>query len=67
MQAQTMIRLEGVTKVFYTDELETHALDGIDQHVAVRAHRSSSPRAMMPRRISRVPPRRLNTVEAGSR
>jgi len=24
-----MIRLEGVTKVFYTDDLETHALDGI--------------------------------------
>jgi putative ABC transport system ATP-binding protein len=29
MQAQAMIRLEGVTKVFYTDDLETHALDGI--------------------------------------
>jgi putative ABC transport system ATP-binding protein len=29
MEAQAMIRLEGVTKVFYTDELETHALDGI--------------------------------------
>jgi putative ABC transport system ATP-binding protein len=29
MQEQTMIRLEGVTKVFYTDDLETHALDGI--------------------------------------
>jgi len=25
----TLIRLEGVTKVFYTDEMETHALDGI--------------------------------------
>jgi len=29
MQESAMIRLEGVTKVFYTDELETHALDGI--------------------------------------
>jgi putative ABC transport system ATP-binding protein len=29
-----MIRLEGVTKVFYTDELETHALDGINLDVA---------------------------------
>ncbi len=29
MQQQAMIRLEGVTKVFYTDDLETHALDGI--------------------------------------
>jgi len=26
---QTLIRLEGVTKVFYTDEVETHALSGI--------------------------------------
>jgi len=29
MQEQAMIRLEGMTKVFYTDDLETHALDGI--------------------------------------
>jgi len=29
MQEQAMIRLESVTKVFYTDDLETHALDGI--------------------------------------
>ena len=29
MQEPAMIRLEGVTKVFYTDDLETHALDGI--------------------------------------
>ena len=29
MQAPAMIRLETVTKVFYTDDLETHALDGI--------------------------------------
>jgi putative ABC transport system ATP-binding protein len=26
---QPLIRLEGVTKVFLTDEMETHALDGI--------------------------------------
>jgi putative ABC transport system ATP-binding protein len=29
MQDNAMIRLEGITKVFYTDDLETHALDGI--------------------------------------
>ena len=29
-----MIRLEGVRKVFYTDDLETHALDGIHLDVA---------------------------------
>ena len=34
MPEQTMIRLEGVTKVFYTDDLETHALDGIHLDVA---------------------------------
>jgi putative ABC transport system ATP-binding protein len=33
MQQQAMISLEGVTKVFYTDDLETHALDGI--HLSV--------------------------------
>lgn len=27
--AQALIRLEGVTKVFYTDEVETHALSGV--------------------------------------
>jgi putative ABC transport system ATP-binding protein len=27
--AKSMIRLEGVTKVFYTDEVETHALGGV--------------------------------------
>ncbi len=27
--AQSLIRLEGVTKVFYTDEVETHALAGV--------------------------------------
>ncbi|HEY7446753.1 MAG TPA: ABC transporter ATP-binding protein [Vicinamibacterales bacterium] len=29
MSDQTLIRLDGVTKVFYTDEVETHALGGI--------------------------------------
>jgi len=28
-EAQPLIHLDGVTKVFYTDEVETHALDGI--------------------------------------
>jgi putative ABC transport system ATP-binding protein len=31
---QPLIRLEGVTKVFYTDEVETHALSGI--HMDIR-------------------------------
>jgi putative ABC transport system ATP-binding protein len=34
MQDQAMISLAGVTKVFYTDDLETHALDGIHLDVA---------------------------------
>jgi putative ABC transport system ATP-binding protein len=29
MQSEPVITLDGVTKVFYTDEVETHALDGI--------------------------------------
>jgi putative ABC transport system ATP-binding protein len=29
MSTDTLIRLEGITKVFFTDELETHALSGI--------------------------------------
>ena len=29
-----LIRLEGVTKVFYTDEVETHALSGIHMEIA---------------------------------
>jgi putative ABC transport system ATP-binding protein len=32
---QPLIRLEGVTKIFYTDEIETHALSGI--HLDIRA------------------------------
>jgi putative ABC transport system ATP-binding protein len=31
--ADALIRLEGLTKVFYTEELETHALDGIDLEI----------------------------------
>jgi putative ABC transport system ATP-binding protein len=31
--AQTLIQIEGLTKVFYTDEVETHALSGI--HLSV--------------------------------
>jgi len=34
MQDKAMISLAGVTKVFYTDDLETHALDGIHLNVA---------------------------------
>src|SRR4026207_1695902 len=34
MQDSAMISLAGVTKVFYTDDLETHALDGIHLDVA---------------------------------
>jgi putative ABC transport system ATP-binding protein len=30
----TLIRLEGITKVFYTDEVETHALSGIHLEIA---------------------------------
>jgi len=32
--AQPLLRMEGVTKVFYTDEVETHALSGI--HLEIR-------------------------------
>jgi putative ABC transport system ATP-binding protein len=31
---QALIRLEGITKVFYTDEIETHALSGV--HLEIR-------------------------------
>ena len=34
MSGQSLIRLEGVTKVFFTDEVETHALSGI--HLEIR-------------------------------
>ena len=30
----SLIKLDGITKVFYTDELETHALSGI--HLDIR-------------------------------
>src|SRR5437879_8752919 len=29
----TLIRMEGVSKIFYTDELETYALSAIDLHI----------------------------------
>jgi putative ABC transport system ATP-binding protein len=32
--AQPLIRLKGVTKVFYTDEVETRALSGVDLEIA---------------------------------
>ena len=31
--AQPLIKLEGITKIFYTDEVETHALSGIDLEI----------------------------------
>src|ERR1700722_4332315 len=31
--AQPLIRLEGVTRVFYTDDVETHALSGVDLEI----------------------------------
>ncbi|HEV2493576.1 MAG TPA: ABC transporter ATP-binding protein [Terriglobia bacterium] len=34
MSSEPLIRLEGVTKVFYTDEVETHALSGIHLEIA---------------------------------
>ena len=33
--SQSLIRLEGLTKVFYTDEVETHALSGV--HLEIRS------------------------------
>ncbi|MBU6403015.1 MAG: ABC transporter ATP-binding protein, partial [Verrucomicrobia bacterium] len=35
MSAQSLLRLEGIKKVFYTDEVETHALAGV--HLEVNA------------------------------
>jgi putative ABC transport system ATP-binding protein len=32
--SETMIAIEGLTKVFYTDEIETHALSGIHLNIA---------------------------------
>src|SRR5438105_3411636 len=31
--AGTMIRMENITKVFYTDEVETHALSGVHMEI----------------------------------
>ena len=33
-EPRALIHLEGVTKVFYTDEVETHALSGV--HLEIR-------------------------------
>src|SRR5687768_15564697 len=33
-EMQPLIRLEGLTKVFYTDDVETHALSGIHLDIA---------------------------------
>ena len=32
-ERQTLIKLDGVTKVFFTDEVETHALAGINAEI----------------------------------
>ncbi len=32
-KGQELIRLDGVTKIFYTDEVETHALSGIQMEI----------------------------------
>jgi ABC-type glutathione transport system ATPase component len=29
IEVETLLKLDGVTKVFYTDEVETHALEGV--------------------------------------
>ena len=34
MNAETLIRTESLTKIFYTEELETHALAGVDLSIA---------------------------------
>ncbi len=31
--AETLIKLDGVSKIFYTDEVETHALDGVQLEI----------------------------------
>ena len=35
---EALIRLDGVTKVFYTDEVETHALSNIKPEVHMKSH-----------------------------
>ena len=35
MNGSPLIRLEGVSKVSYTDEVETHALSGVDLEIRV--------------------------------
>ena len=34
----TLIKMQGVSKVFFTDELETHALDSIDLEIKKGEH-----------------------------
>ncbi len=34
IEAQPLIQIEELTKVFYTDEVETHALSGV--HLGIR-------------------------------
>jgi putative ABC transport system ATP-binding protein len=34
-KGETLIRLDGIRKIFYTDEVETHALSGI--HLEIRS------------------------------
>ena len=34
IDAETLIHIEGLTKVFYTDEIETHALSGVHLNIA---------------------------------
>ena len=41
-QAQELIRLDNVTKIFYTDEVETHALSGIQMEIRAGEYISMS-------------------------
>ena len=52
---QNLIKLDGVKKVFYTDEVETHALGGIHLEIAARRVRARLPgrRAAASRRCCR--------------
>jgi ABC-type glutathione transport system ATPase component len=52
--AQPLIRLDGIKKVFYTDEVETHALAGIHleiaqgEYVAIAGRRGAASRRSWP-------------------
>ena len=41
-KGQELIRLDGVTKIFYTDEVETHALSGIQMDIRAGEYVSMS-------------------------